>query len=156
MAHYDPDNFQPRNSLGYMLKVTHSLLHDCGELVFANHDINFFHWITLIKLNEGVSLTASDLCREMRHDNGAFTRMIDFLEGLGYVHRQRSQLDRRAVDLQITEAGRTKLKELTPQVVANYNKALEALTPEEFASLLGLLNKLKSVLEDYTANPPTK
>jgi len=153
MAHYDPDTFQPRNSLGYLLKVNHSLLHDCGDLVFANHDISFMHWIILLKLNEGVTLTASDLCREIRHDNGAFTRMIDVLEGLGYVQRQRSQQDRRVVDLQITDGGRAKLQELTPRVITNLNKALETFTPDEFATLISLLTKLKTRLEDYTQLP---
>ena len=149
VQHYDPHHFDSRNSLGYLLKTTHAMMHDCGERIFANSDISFVQWIALLKINEGTALTASDLCREMRHDNGALTRLLDQLESLGYVVRQRSQQDRRVVDLQITESGRAKLKELTPQIINNLNAALEPFTAEEFAELIRLLLKLKTRLHEY-------
>ena len=152
MAHYDPENYNPRDSLGYLLKTNQSLIHDCLEKVFATQDINFMQWIALLKLSEGSALTASDLCREMRHDNGALTRMLDQLEGLGYLERKRSLQDRRVVDLQITDAGRLKVKDLTPKALDNMNAALAPLSTEEFVTLTGLLKKLKTCLEDYSSS----
>lgn len=156
VQHYLPDTFSSGTSLGYLLKITHSMMHDCADRIFANHDISFVQWIALLKLSEGTSFTASDLCREIRHDNGALTRLLDQLEERGYVERQRSLQDRRVVDLQITAAGRLKLKELTPQVVNNLNLALEPFSAEEFAELIRLLLKLKTRLHEYSSEQATK
>lgn len=150
MAHYDAETFDSRVSLGYLLKINHLLMHDCADRIFADHELSFPQWIALLKLNEGITLTATELCRVMRHDNGALTRLLDQLEQRGYLVRQRSLQDRRVVDLQITDAGHLKVKELTPQVVHHLNEALETFTPEEFAELTRLLLKLKNRLEDFT------
>lgn len=149
--HYDPLTFDSRNSLGYLLKTTHAMMHDCADRIFAQHDISFVQWVVLLKLSDGTALTASELCREMRHDNGALTRLLDQLEERGYVERQRSLQDRRVVDLQITDAGRLKVKELTPQVVSNLNLALEPFSAEEFSELIRLLHKLKNRLYEYSS-----
>src|SRR6188768_1642168 len=109
MKHYDPETFSSKSSLGYLLKINHSLMHDCADSIFAAHDISFVQWIALKKLNDGSALTASDLCREMRHDNGALTRLLDQLEERGYLDRQRSEEDRRVVRLELTAAGRRKV-----------------------------------------------
>ena len=151
MKHYDPETYSSKNSLGYLLKVNHSLMLDCADRIFTAHDISFVQWIALKKLRDGSALTASDLCREMSHDNGALTRLLDQLEERGYVERQRSKQDRRVVDLQITDAGLLKVKELTPLVVDNLNVVLDPFTAEEFSQLIGLLDKLKTRLEQCAA-----
>ncbi|WP_245586228.1 MarR family winged helix-turn-helix transcriptional regulator [Solimonas soli] len=141
---YDPLSFNSRSSLGYLLKMTHAQMHACAERIFAEHDINFVQWIALLKLHEGDALTASDLCRAMCHDNGAVTRMLDHLEQRGYVERQRSQQDRRVVELKLTANGKRKMDELLPQVVAGLNEVLNAagFSRDEFNELARLLNKL--------------
>jgi len=145
--HYDPYNFSPKNSLGYLLKTNHQLMHECADRVFANHDMTFMQWLALVKLKDGLAETASDLCRSLSHDNGAITRMVDQLENRGFVERERSQQDRRVVNLRITDAGRAELAELTPPFIEKLNAALEAFSVEEFAELNRLLEKLKMNLE---------
>jgi len=153
MAHYDPETFDSRYSLGYLLKINHLLMHECADRIFTDHELSFPQWIALLKLNEGITLTASELCRVMRHDNGALTRLLDQLEERGYLVRQRSLQDRRVVDLQITDAGRLKVKELTPQVVNKLNEALKPFSPDEFTELTRLLVKLKNRLDELTLEP---
>lgn len=148
--HYDPHNYSSQDSLGYLLKINHSLMHDCGERIFATHDISFVQWLVLIKVKDGSAQTASDLCRKMFHDNGAITRMLDQLEERGLIERQRNIQDRRVVNLKITEAGLNKLSYLTPAVINNLNAALESFSTEEFAQLIGLLQKLKNSLQQRT------
>lgn len=152
VQHYDPFNFNPKNSLGYLLKTNHTLMHECADRVFANHDITFIQWLALVKLKEGLAETASDLCRSLSHDNGAITRMLDQLENRGFVERERSQQDRRVVKLSITDAGRAKLAELTPPFIENLNGVLDPFTAEEFAELNRLLGKLKVCFEQVPAS----
>ena len=152
VRHYDPYNFSPRNSLGYLLKTNHQLMHECADRVFANHDMTFMQWLALVKLKNGLAETASDLCRSLSHDNGAITRLVDHLENRGFVERERSQQDRRVVKLSITDAGSATLAELTPPFIENLNSALDAFSAEEFAELNRLLGKLKTCFEQKSAS----
>jgi DNA-binding MarR family transcriptional regulator len=152
VQHYDPKNFSSKNSLGYLLKTNHALMHECADRAFAHHDINFIQWLALVKLKDGMAETASDLCRTMSHDNGAVTRMVDQLESRGFVERERSVQDRRVVKLSITDSGRAKLAELTPSFIENLNNALESFSAEEFSELNRLLGKLKMCFEQTSAS----
>ncbi|MDB5972725.1 MAG: hypothetical protein JWQ90_5175 [Hydrocarboniphaga sp.] len=140
--HYSTANFRSASSIGYLVKVAHSLMLDRATEAFLGHDLSFAQWIVLIRLKEGKEVTASDLCRALRHDTGALTRLLDQLEERGYVARERSKEDRRVVYLQLTTAGLQKTTELTPIIVDRLNDALTDFSKAEFNELSRLLNKL--------------
>ena len=147
---YRAEAFRSQDSLGYLLKVNHSVMHNCAEQIFSGHDVSFVQWIALLKLSEGVR-TASDLCRHISHDNGAVTRMIDHLEKRGYVYRERSTQDRRVIELHLTDAGHSKIQELMPLVVNTLNEVLQDFSLEEFARLIELLKKLETSVREHAS-----
>ncbi len=151
--HFDVKTFSAARSLGYLLKMSHSLMVDAVTDALAGHDLSFIQWIVLMKLREGQAATASDLCRQMRYDNGALTRLLDLLESRGFVERRRSETDRRVVDLGLTAAGRRKVTELLPLVVDSLNDILGDFSKAEFAELVRLLNKLMDNLKAYEQAP---
>jgi len=145
--HYDVRTFSSAESVGYLLKLGHALMHDAATAAFEGHDLSFMQWIVLVKMREGVS-TASELCQIMWHDTGAATRLLDQLEERGYIERQRSTADRRVVQLQLTAAGRRKTTELTPLVVDRLNTALGGFSKAEFEQFMRLLKKLIASLRE--------
>ena len=145
--HYDVRTFSSAESIGYLLKLGHALMHDAAIAAFEGHDLSFMQWIVLVKMREGVT-TASELCQIMWHDTGALTRLLDQLEERGYIERQRSTADRRVVQLQLTAAGRRKTTELTPLVVDRLNAALAGFSKAEFEQFMLLLKKLIASLRD--------
>jgi DNA-binding MarR family transcriptional regulator len=145
--HYDVRTFSSAESIGYLLKLGHALMHDAAIAAFEGHDLSFMQWIVLVKMREGVG-TASELCQIMWHDTGALTRLLDQLEERGYIERQRSTADRRVVQLQLTAAGRRKTTELTPLVVDRLNTALAVFSKAEFEQFMLLLKKLIASLRD--------
>jgi DNA-binding MarR family transcriptional regulator len=145
--HYEVRSFASAESIGYLLKLSHALMHDAAASAFDGHDLNFMQWLVLLKLREGAS-TASELCQIMWHDTGALTRLLDQLEKRGYVERQRSTADRRVVQLQVTTAGRRKTTELMPLVVDRLNSALADFSKAEFAQLMKLLKKFIASLRE--------
>ena len=147
---YRPETFSTEDNLGYLLKTCHSLLHDCAILHFNADNISFTQWLMLYKLREKMVITCSDMARQLRHDNGALTRSLDHLEKLGYLERQRSQKDRRVVELNLTKNGEKVVSELTPRVIELYNIVLSEFSQAEFSELLRLLKKLKSRLSDLS------
>lgn len=154
MKIYDPKTFTARGSLGYQLKMAHMQMHDCADAVLAVHELSFVQWVTLMKLREDSALTASDLCREMRHDPGALTRVLDQLEQRGFIARERSQQDRRVVELHLSDAGRAKLEEVVPAVVERLNTALCGFSKAEFNELTRLLDKLRHGMLDAEGRQP--
>ncbi len=151
--HYDVKNFTSAGSVGYLLKLSHSLMHDKAVAGFASHDVSFIQWLVLTKLHEGTAMTASELCRKMHHDNGALTRQLDQLEERGLIERERSDEDRRVVKLQLTATGRRKVMSLMPQVVDCLNSSLADFSRAEFQEFTRLLHKLIDSLGDNISSP---
>lgn len=153
VKHFDVKTFQASRSLGYLLKMSHSLMHDAGSAALAGHDLSFVQWLVLLILKEGTAVTASNLCRQMRYDNGAVTRLLDQLETRGFIERKRSEADRRVVNLELTAAGHRKVTELLPLIVDNLNNILGDFSKTEFAELVRLLGKLMDNLKSYEQPP---
>jgi DNA-binding MarR family transcriptional regulator len=103
--------------------------------------------VTLILARDNPSLTAGDVCRDLHHDSGAFTRILDHLEGLDLLKRERSETDRRVVNLHLTTEGRRTVDALLPLVVDRLNFALDDFSAAEVVILIKLLSRLIARLE---------
>ncbi|HKU13221.1 MAG TPA: MarR family transcriptional regulator [Steroidobacteraceae bacterium] len=145
-AHYDIRSFSSGQSVGYLLKLAHALMHDAAAAAFEGHDVSFMQWLILVKLREGAS-TAGELCRIMWYDTGALTRLLDQLEERGLVERLRSVADRRVVNVRLTAAGRRKTSELMPLAIERLNAALADFSKAEFAQFMRLLKKFIATLQ---------
>ncbi len=147
MKHYDVPDYSVHNSVGYLMRRGASLLREQLEASFADAGITFVQWATLILLRDNPSLTPAELCRDLRHDSGAFSRMVDQLEQRELLQRLRSDADRRSVQLLLTVAGRQMIETHLPLVVARLNHALSDFTPAEVATLTSLLTRMIARLE---------
>lgn len=147
IQHYEAKTFTSGKSIGYLVKLAHLMMVDRATEAFAGHDLSFAQWIVMIRLKEGKEVTASDLCRAMRHDTGALTRLLDQLEERGYVSRVRSKEDRRVVELALTAKGLRITDQLTPIIIERLNTALAGFSKAEFTELSRLLTKLVDTLQ---------
>jgi MarR family transcriptional regulator, 2-MHQ and catechol-resistance regulon repressor len=84
----------------------------------------------------------SQLADKLLKSRNNFTLVIDNLEKMGYVRRERSQIDRRAITIQLTDTGREKIADLFPQFAAGLAKQTRVLTPDEQKELARLLKIL--------------
>jgi DNA-binding MarR family transcriptional regulator len=148
MKHYTVETYTVADSVGYLMRHTASLLRDELETAFEGHGFTFVQWATMMRLRDNMRLTAGDLCRDLRHDTGAFTRVIDHLEERGLVSRERSDDDRRVVLLKLTSAGRQAVQSMLPVVVDRLNEALQDLSASELATLVRLLRRISARLND--------
>jgi DNA-binding MarR family transcriptional regulator len=145
--HFKPESFLGSTSPGYLLKRAHSALVDKLEPVIEARGFTFTQYVALMYLREGLVISASMLCAQLRHDSGALTRIIDQLEARGLVQRERSRTDRRSVLLRLTEAGRATVEGMIPEVVAQLNAALGDFSTQELSELTRLLTKLIVLVE---------
>ncbi len=86
--------------------------------------------------------TVSDLACWLRYENQAMTGLLDRLERRGWVRRVRDQPDRRAIRVELTEAGRAKPAEALPVEAAVLAAVFGRLTSQDVMTLTGLLERL--------------
>lgn len=151
--HYEAKTYQPRGSVGYLLRRASALMGDVVDPAFAEAGFTFTQWTVLIRLQEGIPLNPKNICGELRHDSGALTRLLDQLAERGLIERSRGRLDRRTVDLHLTDAGRAVVAKLTPLVVEKLNLTLGDFSAEEHAEFGRLLQKFIDGLEVQLERP---
>jgi len=142
---YDVRNYDPRESLGYLVTMVRRRLLDLVEPDFAQLGLTPVQAIIVMGLDAGVADTAADLCKTMQHDPGAMTRVLDQLEERGLVRRVRLAGDRRAQKLELTATGRKALPAIKSAAVRASNRMLSGFSRSEAQQLIGYLKRLLEV-----------
>ena len=140
--YYKPGNYTMGNSVGYLMRMAINRVMPKMETLFADQDINFSQWTTLVALHDGRITSAGDLAHNICHDAGSLTRLIDQLVKRGLVTRQRSESDRRVVTLGLTPRGRALIEALAPRVMNLWNGLLAGFSHAEVDTLVRLLTRL--------------
>ena len=145
--HYKVSNFRAQESIGYLIKRAHSLLHDMLEPVLEAHGFSLIQYVMLAWLRDGIAINPKTFCALYRHDTGAVTRVIDQLAERGVLARARRSEDRRKIELDLTPQGRESIERLIPLAVEKLNIALADFSAAEFAELVRLLLKLNTTMQ---------
>ena len=115
---------------------------DALDRELAQFDISAPQLIVLASVANKEADSAAGICKTISYDPGAMTRMIDRLEQKGLVRRIPNPKDRRAMNLEITTAG----KGLYPQLLAAKDTVqkqfLRGFSKDEVRTLETLLNRM--------------
>jgi DNA-binding MarR family transcriptional regulator len=142
MSQYRDDTFLPVQRISFALSKARHLLTAEMDVELDGTGVSSSHIGALLLLYMGIARTSAGLSKLLGVDPGFITRLVDRLEKEGLVRRDRNRPDRRVVNLTLTEAGRNlaaRITEIAPTVL---NRRLCGFTPQEFATLCGLLHKL--------------
>lgn len=102
--------------------------------------LTYPQYVTMMALWEHDGVKVGELGERVHLDSATLTPLLKRLEAHGYVTRQRSTVDERAVIVSLTEEGRT-LRERALDVPACISRCI-TMTPEEGYQLKTLLDKL--------------
>ena len=108
-------------------------------------DLTYTQYITMMVLWEAGETTSKDIGERLHLDSGTLTPVIKKLAEKGLVTRQRDKDDERNLLVALTAAGED-LKRRAAAIPAQMGGCIR-LTPEEAATLYGLLYKLLGTLE---------
>lgn len=100
-------------------------------------------WLILTSLRGGTWPAQRELARSLGIEGPTLTRHLDALEGAGLVVRRPATGDRRAVQVELTDAGRRKHDDLRGAVVAFDRRLRSGLGEEDVAALGTLLRRLE-------------
>jgi DNA-binding MarR family transcriptional regulator len=152
MRYYDEANFEPCRSIGYLMKRAHKTAHGIIEHRFSDLDLSFSQWCALALIRGEIVDTSVALARDLGHNSGATTRLVDSLDNKGLIQRERDEGDRRVVRLSLTDEGKGAGSALTPRVIDFWNEVLEDFSREEIdqfaVTLTRLTDKLKQLAEE--------
>ena len=141
-AFYVPGQYRPERSVGFLMRRVLSSIVQQVDKELEAHDLTHVQWLPLYKLVMQESNTVACLAREVGVDPGAMTRALDRLEAKGLIVRERSQQDRRMVNLQLTEAGRDVAGKVPAVLSQVLNRHLRGFSESEWQLLVQLLQRM--------------
>ncbi len=144
---YRASHYSMKNSVGYLIRRTSNLMLPQMEAIFAEEALTYSQWSVLMVLREWGHSTAAELARDICHDAGSLTRILDELEQRDLIARARSETDRRVVSLSLTPQGLTMVENLLPRVVEHWNTLLGDFSHLEIKLLVKLLTRLTAATE---------
>lgn len=146
--YYTVDSLEPGKSVGFLIKRCGGLMSQLAERRFMAEDVSFTQWMVLANLARFEHLTATALSAETCYDMGALTRIVDDLEEAGLVRRERSERDRRVVEIALTPDGRRQLQAGKRQVVELLNSLVAPFSRQDVEILIGLLQRMLTRLQE--------
>jgi len=104
--------------------------------------------LALIELADCGPLRLSDLAARMGTSAPTASRAVDVLVEVGHVQRLADPRDRRALQIELTAAGRARVAARKKRVLAAFGPAAEGLSAKDRMQLASLLAKLAGQLSD--------
>lgn len=147
MAFYTKAEFGPDCSLGFLARRIHQSVQGALEQAFAEQGLSVTQWSALVSIWFGRANTCADLARDLAHDKGATTRLVDTLEQQGWVTRTRATDDRRVVNLMLTAEGSAVTVRCRDLAVEYWNALLVDWDRSEVEALIMMMQKLRGTLE---------
>jgi len=140
----------PKESLGILLGLVRAEIVRAMETELAANGLNlsFTQFLILKRLARLGPMSASELARSVELDGGAMTRQLDHLEGKGYLRRCRHEQDRRALRIELTDAGNALWTQLTDCNERVLTAAQRSLSEAEQAQLHDYLQRVLHALRD--------
>ena len=140
----------PIESLGTLISLVRTELVRAmeTELAARGMDLSFTQFLILKRLALVGPMSASELARSVELDGGAMTRQLDQLERKGYLRRRPHEQDRRALRIEMTEAGNALLATLLNCNSRVLDAAQKSLNETEREQLLDYLKRVLNMLRE--------
>jgi DNA-binding MarR family transcriptional regulator len=152
-THSAPDRPSDAPTLGMLLTMVRSEMVRAIEAEMSSQglDLSFTQYLIIKKAQQLGAVSATELARAVELDGGAMTRQLDQLERKGFLRRSPHEQDRRALRIELTEAGHT-VWQNTASVCSQrvMNAAQASLSDTEQAQLLDYLERVLHTLRDKT------
>lgn len=130
----------PAGRAAFVLQRASALFERAIARALEPHNLTTGQFSVLEVLAEAETLGCSEVGKRLAGPSPDVTRLLDRLESVGLVSRERDKEDRRVVYTKITDAGRDLLRSAAPAVRATEQRAFLALSDSEQRELARLLS----------------
>jgi DNA-binding MarR family transcriptional regulator len=113
--------------------------------VFRPYDLTgaTYNILRVLERAGGEGRSCGDIAQQLIAEVPDMTRLLDRLERLGYVVRERSRVDRRMVKVSVTERGLDAVRALEEPVRECHRKQLGHMMPEKLKQLQQVLSEIR-------------
>lgn len=122
---------------------------ECGNGRHLDHHL--FYRVSTVLVRQDRPMTMGELSEALEVPANTATRMVDLLVTSGYVERLQDRVDRRVVRVSLTPEGRDLNRVMADFMMRHTVDLLKRFTPEERETLVALLRRLASVLNEEQA-----
>jgi DNA-binding MarR family transcriptional regulator len=140
---YNAESYLAEESVGYLMRRILTTISQSVELQMCEPGgPTYPQWIPLHKLHMRKATTVAELARECALDTGAMTRLLDRLEAKGLCRRVRSLADRRVVNIELTDEGRSAAEQVPHILSRVQNEHLAGFSAAEWGQLKTYLRRI--------------
>lgn len=128
------------------LAYTGNWLKEQSLVFFKGYDLSGeqYNVLRILRGQRGNPANLGTLQERMLNKMSNTTRLVDKLITKGLVTRQRCEVNRRKIEIYITQKGMDLLTEMDDMIIANNNKITKNLNIKELETLNTLLDKLRA------------
>jgi MarR family transcriptional regulator, organic hydroperoxide resistance regulator len=148
-----PTRDVPDIGLGMLLRDANATFNRVLREELARHDITFSQYQHLRQLWQADGSAQVELSRRIGIETASSTSVIDQLEKLGLIRRQRDAGDRRRIIVTLTPAGRALEKPLDGGAMVVNMRARAGLSKAEVAALFDSIGKIIDNLGGKSRRP---
>ncbi|MCC6243454.1 MAG: MarR family transcriptional regulator [Gemmatimonadaceae bacterium] len=138
----------PAGRASYVLQRASALFERALARSLEPHNLTTGQFAVLEVLAQADTLGCSEVGKRLAGPSPDVTRLLDRLESVGLVSRERDKEDRRVVYTKITDAGRALLNSAAPDVRASEQRAFLSLSDSEQRELARLLSAVQGNLAE--------
>lgn len=123
-------------------KLGNRLSQELGEVYASRFGISIPEWRVIAHLRENRNVSVREVFARVAMDKAKVSRAAARLELIGMIEKNVNPVDRRLVEMKLTEAGRALFDQIAPLALAYETTVLASLTSEEAETFRLLLDKL--------------
>ena len=144
--------YPPETNMGLLFRQVRDAMwaEMAREMALAGHDLTYSQFMTIKYLALDHTVGVTDLARHAQLNPGAMTRLLDRLEARGLIERVADPRDRRAWNIELTDAGLLIWRDIQHCGQRVRDRAMQGMDDGQREQLFRLLNQ---VLQNLT--PPS-
>jgi len=140
------DDYRMNESAGFLLcMASNAIDRKLAEEVKKKYPgLTAAQWKILMLVGNAKCKNAAELANAMNCDMASVTRLLDRLEAKGLIQRRRSTVDRRLVDISVTDRSQELVPRLPEAPVAMMKRMFRDFSKEEIDQLSRFLRRIIS------------
>lgn len=139
----DTKSFDLKDFFPYQVRVFYrAVSQSIAEVYTETHGLTVYQWRVMVVLGNRQPLSASEVVDYSSLDKVQVSRAIKGLLGRDFIERRVDSVDKRKVNLLLTDEGTRVLEELVPLVLKREAEILEGLSSDEKKILQSLMSRV--------------
>ncbi|OXM82310.1 MarR family winged helix-turn-helix transcriptional regulator [Paenibacillus rigui] len=138
------------NSIGFQMGVTYRKLSNLLHTRLKMYEITPEQWSVLYQVDRTDGLIQKEIAERCGKDKPTTTRILDHLEGKGYVYKKTGEHDRRSFLVYVTDKGRALVEETLPIEMQVIQDVKQCMSDAEYSMFLGLLLRINRRVSELT------